>query len=145
MKLALFVSAVVFIFSVELLPSAHAEETREEEKVRVKAICSEYEAANMPADEASGPKKTNASNRLPPVYPSNAPFLPFVCVFVQFDITEDGRTTNAEVVFRAPQDAPEAFDRAALKSVKRWRYETERFSETTPPSDVITKITYESR
>lgn len=102
------------------ISNSGAEFDHENFKESVMADCAAFEAAN-PTDRTI--KRDGQSHRKPPVFPRAAPLIPYVCVFVGFDVNGIGRTENAAVVFKSPADVSEKFDRAALLSVNRWRYE----------------------
>lgn len=116
-------STFVFLIFLATSPvqAAGSKMNWEDFRSAVKSDCEAFSAAVMssPINQSATPAK----KRYPPSYPNNEPMLPYVCVGLKFDINGEGKTENIEVVFKSPADAGPGFERAAINSVKRWRYE----------------------
>ncbi len=80
--------------------------------------------------------------RIPPQYPSRCQnrAANFEYVLVQFDVTPEGSVVNAEVL-----DASNAcFNRAALRSVERWKFQPKVVdNKAQPRRGVQTQITFQ--
>ncbi|GJL91711.1 TonB family protein [Hyphococcus sp.] len=60
--------------------------------------------------------------RFPPDYPQNSPWRQYVCVALQFDVNERGRTENVKILEFHPADAPSNFRYKARDAIKKWKY-----------------------
>ncbi|MEM9618707.1 MAG: energy transducer TonB [Pseudomonadota bacterium] len=106
----------------------------------VKRECAEFGATvEEPEDNLFLP----SAKRLPPRYPDSEEQLPYACVWLSFDVTEKGRTENIEAIFKSPADIGPGFERAAMRSVKGWRYEPVDSDSFSGVSGRTAEITFE--
>ena len=139
MRAGLFLTLLVAapaLLAIGCAPSQHAAQ-----KEIVKAQCAEFGAANLTEDDHA---VVEGAVRRPPAFPSRGFAYPLVCVWLEYDINDQGRAEDVTIVFKAPHDAHESFDRAAMNSVKGWRYDVDALPEGKPIDDVLTEITFET-
>ncbi|MEO1241738.1 MAG: energy transducer TonB [Pseudomonadota bacterium] len=106
----------------------------------VKRECAKFGATvEEPEDNLFLP----SAKRLPPRYPDSEEQLPYVCVWLSFDVTEKGRTENIKTIFKSPSDIGPGFERAAIRSVKGWRYEPANGDSFSGVSGRTAEITFE--
>lgn len=88
--------------------------------------------------------------RIPPQYPNDLALqraAPHACVFVGFDVNEQGRTENISVLKRLPRGNSKnlrKLDRASVRAVEDWCYQLKLEDGASVRRDQITtKITFE--
>lgn len=136
----------------------HDQDERQKLSAAVAQDCAEFGSTSMRADGSSidpwipeaadGAQVVDAEPlvRSPPRYPYRAfrEGLPHVCLYVRFDVNEQGRTENGEIIFKAPKGATNDFDRATLKSIKNWRYKPATVNNVSVRrEDVITLVGFD--
>lgn len=107
------------------------------------------EAARAASESAPATTTLGATpiKRAPPRWPSSVSpnyKYSYICVQVAFDVNESGETENQHVVFTAPADAHDAFERVSLMAVRKWKYEP-AIVDGVPArrTGVITMLTFE--
>ncbi len=111
------------------------------DKIKREGMFEDAEAAGMcecwpydkPRNEDIKPVK-----RVPPIMPREAYMSGFS--IVEFDLNDDGSTTNIRVLESWP---PDIFEESSKKSVAKWQYTQRDIDETdTDRTDIITTIRY---
>lgn len=110
-----------------------------QDKESLERECDEFYSQYQQGDDK---KHAVDYSRLPPKYPFNRPVEEYVCLVLQFDVNDKGRTENIEVLFKTPENASSKFDKAARKAVRRWRYDPPVNEPNSRLDNVVTKITF---
>ena len=138
MRAGLFL--MLLVAAPALLATGCAPSQRAAKKEMVKAQCAEFGAANQRDNE----QYKDGVFRKPPAFPRRGFAYPFACVWLEYDVNDQGRAEDITIVFKAPHDADESFDRAAINSVKSWRYDLDAFPDDQDFENLLTEITFET-